>query len=387
MNLQYCQTIPGVQLALQQLAHWPPVVEEIIAVQQIAAPTFEEGARAAYVQARMEAVGLQSVQRDALHNVYGFHAGNGHGPTLLISAHLDTVFPNTTDLKVQRLGDRVYGPGIGDNSTGVAGLLRLAEVIAKHNLPHTGDIWFVANVGEEGLGDLRGMRAVVDRFNDQLDAVIVIEGCDFGTIYHQAIGVRRYRIAVETPGGHSWGDFGTPSAIHELVQLAAHLTTIPVPNEPRTTFNIGMIEGGTSVNTIAQHANLLLDMRSADINALQELIAHVDRIVWSARNRDVRINVTTVGDRPAGAIPRDHPIVQIVTAAYHTVGAPVSYHQGSTDANIPLSRGIPAVCIGLTDGGNAHRTDEYIEPATLGRGLQAALLMLLALTTPDPTSG
>ncbi len=371
---------PAVRAALADLADYRPALAVAIEIQQVPAPTFAERPRSVLVCQRMQALGLRDVEIDELGNVYGRRPGNPDQPALLVSAHLDTVFPADTDLSLRYEGDRVYGPGIGDNSVGVAGLLRLAEVYQRYDLPVSGDLWFVANVGEEGLGDLRGMRAAVNRLRPYLGGVIVIEGCDFGSLHHQAIGVRRFRIEASGPGGHSWGNFGTPSAIHVLVRLAARLTELNVPLLPRTTFNIGVISGGTSVNTIAQHASMLLDLRSVSSTALADLVREVYRLVeeTALEQPEVHVQLTTVGDRPSGSIPREHPLVQAAVAAYQMVGASISFQQSSTDANIPLSMGIPAVCVGLTDGGNAHRTDEYILPANLSRGMQALLLLSLA---------
>ncbi|MFV9507287.1 MAG: M20/M25/M40 family metallo-hydrolase [Oscillochloridaceae bacterium umkhey_bin13] len=379
MDLTTWRSHPAVQRALGELADYRPILETAIAIQQVPAPTFDEAERSAFVFDRLHALGLVDVSRDILGNVYGRRPGLVRRPGLLISAHLDTVFPRETDLRLRYEGERVYGPGLGDNSTGLAGLIHVAQAMQRHDLPNQGDIWFVANIGEEGLGDLRGMRAAVDRLRDQIGRVIVLEGCDFGTLHHQAIGVRRYRIEAHSPGGHSWGNFGTPSAIHALVRLAARITDLAVPRNPRTTFNLGVIEGGTSVNTIAESASMLLDMRSVGTAALDELINQVDRLVAAAANESSEITwkVTTVGNRPSGVISREHPLVHAAVSAYHWVGAHVSFQQSSTDANIPLSQGIPAVCIGLTDGGNAHRHDEFILPANLGRGLQALLLLAL----------
>ena len=379
MDIQRWRNHPAVQRALADLADYRPVLETALAVQQVPAPTFDEAERSALVFNRLQALGLSDLDVDALGNVYARRPGHASRPALLVAAHLDTVFPRATDLRLRYAGERIYGPGLGDNSTGVAGLFHLAEVLQRHDLPNQGSIWFVGNVCEEGLGDLRGIRAAIERLRRHLGCVLIIEGCDFGTLHHQAIGVRRYRIETTAPGGHSWGNFGTPSAIHSLVRLAAQLTELTVPRHPRTTFNLGVIAGGTSVNTIAEHASMLLDMRSVSPTALADLIAQVDRLVAAASvQTGVQLNVTTVGDRPSGSIAREHPLVQAVVAAYHAVGANVNFQQSSTDANIPLSLGIPAVCIGLTDGGNAHRQDEYILPANLGRGLQALLLMALA---------
>ncbi len=376
---------PAVQAALADLADYRPTLATAIEIQQVPAPTFAERPRSVLVSQRMQALGLHDVEIDELGNVYGRRPGIVERPALLISAHLDTVFPADTDLSIRYEGERVYGPGIGDNSVGVAGLLRLAEIYQRCDLPMQGDIWFVANVGEEGLGDLRGMRAVVERLRTRIGGVIVIEGCDFGSLHHQAIGVRRFRIEARGPGGHSWGNFGTPSAIHVLVRLAARLTELQVPVSPRTTFNIGMISGGTSVNTIAHYASMLLDLRSVSSAVLSDLVSEVYRLVEEATldQPEVHLQIIKVGDRPSGAIPREHPLVQAAVAAYQMVGAQISFQQSSTDANIPLSLGIPAICVGLTDGGNAHRTDEYILPTNLGRGMQALLLLSLAANTLD----
>lgn len=380
MDIQRWRDHPAVRRAFQELADFRPVLETAIAVQQVPAPTFDEAARSTLVLDRLRALGLSDIECDEIGNVYGRRPGRSQRPALLIAAHLDTVFPRDTNLHVRYEGDRVYGPGLGDNSTGVAGLIHLAQAMQRHDLPNEGDIWFVGNVGEEGLGDLRGIRAAVNKLRSRIGAVIALEGCDFGTLHHQAIGVRRYKIQVTAPGGHSWGNFGTPSAIHALVRLAARIADLNVQRNPRTTFNLGVITGGTSVNTIAETASLLLDMRSVSAPALADLVAQVDRLVAAAaaEHPDVQVQVKTVGDRPSGSISRDHPLVQAAVSAYHSVGATVSYQQSSTDANIPLSLGIPAVCVGLTDGGNAHRHDEFIQPANLGRGLQALMLLALA---------
>jgi acetylornithine deacetylase/succinyl-diaminopimelate desuccinylase-like protein len=265
---------------------------------------------------------------------------------------------------------------------GVAALLHLAHALEQANVANAGDIWFVANVGEEGLGDLRGMRAAVDRLGDDIGAAIALEGCDPSRIIHAGLGVRRYQISAAAGGGHSWSDFGAPSAIHALVRLAAQLTQLGVPKDQRSSFNIGVIEGGSSVNTIAERASLLLDLRSATPIGLDTLIRQVEQIVAGAHDSEpgVTFALKIVGDRPAGSIAREYPLAQLAGAAYLAEGLGAAYEIASTDANIPLSRGIPAVCIGVCDGGNAHRLDEYIEPARLPSGMRALLWLALAAT-------
>ena len=371
---------PAVRAASQGFGDGTAIVETAIAIQQIPAPTFEEARRGRYVEQKMRDLGLADVAIDYVGNVYGLRAGSTSGPGLLIAAHLDTVFPADTDLRVRREGGRIYGPGLGDNSLGVAALLHLAQAMRQHDIANAGDIWFVANVGEEGLGDLRGMRAACDRLGGQVAAAIALEGTGPDRVVHAGLGVRRYRISATAPGGHSWQNFGAPSAIHALVRLAAKLTELEAPKEPRSTFNIGVIEGGTSVNTIAERASLLLDLRSVEPGALNGLIAQVERIV-AAAEQEGAFQIEIVGDRPAGRIAREHPLVQAAAAAYAAAGIEVSFDAASTDANIPLSRGIPAVCVGVGDGENAHRLDEYIEPARVPQGMRALLWLALAATS------
>jgi acetylornithine deacetylase/succinyl-diaminopimelate desuccinylase-like protein len=361
------------------------VLEQVVAVQQIPAPTFAEERRAAYVEERFRAVGLADVTRDRLNNVYGRSAGTAPDrPPLVVSAHLDTVFPAETDLSTRREDSLYYGPGIGDNSTGVAGLLLVAEAMARHPLAHAADVWFVANAGEEGLGDLCGMRAVVDRFGGRA-AYVVVEGGLYGQLTHQAVGVRRYRIDVTAPGGHSWGGFGAASAIHVLGHLIVAIDGLTVPETPKTTYNVGIIEGGLSVNSIASSARLWLDLRSEGAEALDRLVQSALSIVddmnqaHAAGGDNVRIDVEQVGSRPAGSIPRGSSIVAYAEAALRAVGSEdVRYIVSSTDANIPLSRGYQAVCLGLTQSGNSHRPDEYIDVTHLPAGLSQLLLVVLA---------
>lgn len=371
----------AVQAALAGFQHdLAQIVEQAIAVQQVPAPTFAEERRAAYIAARFSELGLRDVRLDELNNVYGRYPGYDGGAPVVISAHSDTVFGADVDLTVRREGHLVAGPGIADNSLGVAGLFQLAAALQRHALRPARDIWFVSNVGEEGLGDLRGMRAVVEHFG-RAHAYIVVEGGLFGRICHQAIGVRRYRIAVQTPGGHSWGAFGAPSAIHHLGEIISAINHISVPESPKTTYNVGVISGGTTVNSIAAEAHLLLDLRSEGSAALDELVAQVDNIVQKAkRAQDVVVAIEVIGDRPAGEIPRDSWLVSLAVDALRQVGAAdnIEFTAGSTDANIPLSRGMSAVCIGLAQSGNAHRLDEYLDVTDIPAGLGQLLLLTLA---------
>lgn len=368
------KTLEGVDTRL------PALVDLAIAIQQIPAPTFAEQLRADFVQQQFTALGLTDVTQDSLHNVMGRWPGQNRGKAVIVSAHLDTVFAAATDLTIRREGKLIHGPGIGDNSVGVAGLLTLAQMVQETGLRPRRDIWFVANVAEEGLGDLRGMKAVVQKFGRDAAAYLIIEGGVFGHIFHQAIAVKRYRIEIITPGGHSWGDFGTPSAIHLLGRLIAALDQIQVPEKPRTTYNVGLIEGGTTINTIAARASLSLDLRSEDNKALADLQFQVQKaIAHVPLPKEARLVMTPIGDRPAGVIPVEHPLIGLAAAALRQVGCnDIKYSSGSTDANIPLSQGLPAVCIGLAHSHNAHRLDEYLDTTHLPAGMKQLLLLTLA---------
>jgi acetylornithine deacetylase/succinyl-diaminopimelate desuccinylase-like protein len=312
---------------------------------------------------------LAAVGKDEAGNVYACLPGKGVAPPLVISAHLDTVFPEPTSLEITHGSERICGPGIGDNSVGIAGLLGLTWALRSKGESLPGDVWLVANVGEEGLGDLCGMRAVVERFQNEPLAYIALEGMALGQIYNRGLGVRRYRITALTRGGHSWVDYGAPSAVHELISLAYRLTAMKLPGYPRTTMNIGVISGGTSVNTIAAEAHLELDLRSEDLAMLDQLTDQVESLVAGYNRTGVQVECQIIGNRPVGAISPHHPLVQTARRSLEKVGLEPRLHIGSTDANIPLSLGLPAICVGITTGGGAHTLDEYIHVQPVAQGI------------------
>lgn len=355
----------------------PEYLAEVLAVTRIPAPTFAEGERAAYVARRLTELGLADVGQDELHNVWARLPGAGGGPTLLLAAHTDTVFPAGTDVE-PRFDGRVWrAPGIRDNSTSVAAVLMLPRVLERAGLRLAGDLILTFPVGEEGLGDLRGMRALMDRFQDQVDAVCVVDG-NLGSICHAGISVRRLEVVGRAPGGHSWGNFGNTSAIHALARMVARISRLAVPSHPKTTYNVGTFSGGTSVNSIAQEARFLLDMRSEDPRALAELEAQVRQILAGeqAAAPGLQLTVQVVGDRPGGRLDPSHPLVQSAEAACRAVGVTPQLHTGSTDANIPLARGIPACAFGVASGGGIHTLGEYLDPSSLRPGLVALVLWL-----------
>ncbi len=339
-----------------------------VRIQQIPAPTFHEAERARFVREQWQALGLP-VEQDETGNVYALLRGSSAGKDVVLSAHLDTVFPADTPLRLRRDGERIAGPGIGDNSIAVAALVEVARAALEGNLALQGDVWLVANVGEEGLGNLQGMRAVVERFGASPLAYLVLEGMALGTIYHRALGVQRYRITAETEGGHSWANYGLPSAIHELARLIAQLDALALPRSPRTSLNAGVFHGGVSVNTIAPRAWAELDLRSESPEMLTWLSRQVNLLVGEANRPGVRMTLESIGQRPGGGIPLSHPLVQLAADCLREQGIAPAPLIGSTDANIPLSRGYPAICVGLTRGDRAHTEQEYIETAPLKQGM------------------
>jgi tripeptide aminopeptidase len=352
------------------------VLNFAVTLQQIPAPTFNEGRRAAFVLQQFRREGLSDVFMDPTGNAYGRMPGMGIRLPVVVSAHLDTVFPEDVDLKITRDIDRIAGPGIGDNSMGVAGLFGLLWALRQSKIQLPGDLWLVANVGEEGLGDLCGIRAVVDRFGERVSAYIILEGMALGQVYHRGLGVQRYRITVQTAGGHSWVDYGRPSAVHELALLVNRLTAIPLPVEPRTTLNVGVVGGGTTINTIAAKAYLELDLRSEESRALDNLVGQVEELVAASNRPNVMVRAEIIGRRPAAEISPDHPLVRLAIHCLQSQGIQACLNIGSTDANIALSRGLPAVCIGLTTGFGAHTQGEYVRIQPLSQGVDQIVTLV-----------
>jgi len=355
------------------------VLELAIEIQQIPAPTFNETKRGEFIYERFVQENLMDVEIDEIGNVLGRLAGSGTTLPIIVSAHLDTVFLSGTDLGCERLPDKVTGPGVGDNAIGLAGLFGLLWELNQQQVKLNSDLWLVANVGEEGLGDLRGMREVVNRFAGQIQAYIILEGMALGQVYHRGLGVRRFRITVNTSGGHSWVDYGKPSAVHELAQIVTRLLAIQLPEGSRTTMNVGVISGGTSVNTIAAEASLDLDLRSEDVAALEDLVKSVEGTVQEFQGSDVRVSIDLIGQRPVGEISQNHPLVALAVQGLEMVGIQPRLNIGSTDANIPLSLGYPAICLGLTTGNGAHTVNEYINSPPLELGLKQLLLVIKGL--------
>lgn len=362
---------------LKPLAEW--VVEEGIRVQQIPAPTFAEDERAAFVLDRFETFGLTSVSIDDAKNVYGLLKGaNRSVPSIMVLAHTDTVFSAETDLTIERDGDIIYGAGLGDNSMGVSGMLGLIKWFYDTRTTSACDIWFVASSCEEGLGDLKGIRAAYEQLKDQISMVINLEGLAYGHIYHAGIAVHRLHITAKAEGGHSWLHYGRPSAVHGIMELGAQINRITPPTSPRTTYNIGMVDGGTAINAIGTEASLWLDMRSEEQASLDKLREQVRLIINAVQRSGLEFEVEVVGSRPAGSISSSHPLVQGALETLSQLRLRGALETGSTDGNIPLADGCPTVTIGITRGGNAHRLDEYIETKPVSEGMKQLITLTLA---------
>jgi acetylornithine deacetylase/succinyl-diaminopimelate desuccinylase-like protein len=363
------------------------------AINAIPAPTFHEEKRAQDYAERFKALGLEQVHIDEAGNVLGTYKGSGAGPTVMLAAHLDTVYPMATDLTVTEKDGRLYAPGIADNARSLAAILAIAEAIKTAKIQTDGDIIFCGNVGEEGLGDLKGVKHIFSQ-HKEIKAFVGLEpalgGEQGDPITYLATGSRRYKVSFKGPGGHSYEAFGLPSAIHALGRAVAHIDDLRVPTDPKVTFNVGVIEGGQSVNTIAGAASMLVDMRSEDKAALQsvekQILAAVQRGVEETNKRwnstGIKAEPTLIGDRPAGKMSVASPIVQVALAASSAMGQkPALDSAHSTDANLPMSLGIPAITMsgGGSSSGIHSAKDEWWAPANAHLGPQNVMLTVLGL--------
>jgi tripeptide aminopeptidase len=375
------ERIDAVQAAAAAVS--PSVIELTARIAAVSSPTGDEGAKSLLVEQLFAREGLLA-ERDEIGDVVARVQGRIPPATgarsLLIAAHIDTVFPKETPLEIVQIDGRLIGPGVGDNSVAVAAVIMLKALLREAGEVPAVDVLVTGNVGEEGLGNLRGIREVMSNL-PEIGAVIALEGHNLGRVTHVAVGSRRLRITARGPGGHSWGDFGRPNAIHGLSRLIAELDAIPLPRTPKTTLSVGTIEGGVSVNTIAPEASCLLDLRSTDETALRRLCERVERLAGKARKEDgFSFEVETIGERPAGIVPTESPIVKVAARTLSVLNVEPSFDASSTDANVPIAASVPAVCIGLTTGGNVHRTDEFIDLDPVPAGLAQLALMTIAVS-------
>jgi acetylornithine deacetylase/succinyl-diaminopimelate desuccinylase-like protein len=369
-------------------SHRAWIDDEQARLTEIPAPSFQESERAAAVKVLLSAVGLE-VSTDKAGNVIGLLRGESDKELVILSAHLDTVFPTGTDVKVHRDKSRMTAPGISDNGAGLVALVAVARALHEARIQPRRTILFVADVGEEGEGNLRGMRALVDAYRERLKAVIVLDGSSIDHVTTKALASRRVEVVITGPGGHSWSDFGIPNPINALVRGSVRFINTRVPSSPRTTYNLGQIEGGTSVNSIPHEARLKVDLRSEGDDELVRLesalrdciAAGIRDEMETARDRSkgkLEWKLDLLGSRPGGELASNSPLLATLRAADEAVHNQSRLERASTDANIPLSLGIEAIAIGAGgNGGGAHSLQEWYESDGREIGLQRVLLTLL----------
>jgi tripeptide aminopeptidase len=372
--------------------------EEQIRITEIPSPPFQESARGAYMKKLFASTGLR-VETDEIGNVIGEWPGTSPD-IVMLTAHLDTVFPAGTNVRVRREGGKLLAPGISDNGTGLAALVALSKAFHEAKIKTNKTILFVADVGEEGEGNLRGMRALVESYKKRLKCVLALDGSATEYVTTAALASRRVEITITGPGGHSWSDFGAPNPIHALGRGIARFVTARVPESPRTSFNIGEIEGGTSVNSIPSSAHMKVDLRSeseTELATLEGLLrdavkAGIDEEMSAARERGMsgsanllNLKINVLGVRPAGELAENSPLLAALLAADNQLGNRSRRERSSTDANIPLSVGIPAISLGAGGrSGGAHTLEEWYDPAGRELGLQRVALTVLGVAGLEP---
>jgi tripeptide aminopeptidase len=370
-------------------AHDDAIIRTQIAVAQIAAPTGEEHERAGWIARRFRDAGLVGIHSDDVGNVVGRREGVEDLPPVVICAHLDTVFPRETDLSIHRDGERLVGPGINDNGRGLAVMLALAGEIDGVRLRSHRPIEFVATTGEEGLGDLRGAKHYFAERGRSAHAMVALDGAGDERIIHRALGSRRFRVSYAGPGGHSWAAFGSPNAVHAAAGAASRLSAFPLPASPRSTLSVGRIAGGLSVNSIPDSAWLEIDLRSTSAVALDTIERAIRQIAQDAADeenakrsfgtRPLTVRIDSIGSRPCGETPVDNALVQSAIEATKLVGRQPDLALASTDANVPISQGIPAIAIGAGGrGGDAHTRGEWFDNLHGTLGVARALTILMA---------
>jgi acetylornithine deacetylase/succinyl-diaminopimelate desuccinylase-like protein len=385
---------PSVRKAMDSIKSWNAwIVEQQVQLCEIPAPPFKETARGIEFRKRIAALGYPNARIDSIGNVIAERPGTGSGPTVMIAGHLDTVFPEGTDVKVKKVGERLAGPGIGDDCRGLATILAIAKGLNEGAVKTNGRIILVANVGEEGPGDLRGVRYMFgNTYKGKIDYFISVDGTGLH-VTNRAVGSHRYSVKFTGPGGHSYGAFGMPSAIHAMGRAIANISDLQVPAGPKTTFNVGIVKGGTSVNTISPDGVMDVDMRSESVENLEKMDVLIHAAVakgldaensrWPNSPAKISVKYDTIGIRPVGKVPQtgDTPIVRTALEAAKVFGDLPPLSAGSTDSNIPMSLGIQAITIGGGGrAGNAHAMAEWYEDGPDGyKGPQWALLLVSAL--------
>jgi acetylornithine deacetylase/succinyl-diaminopimelate desuccinylase-like protein len=363
---------------------------------RLAAPPFGEAPRGAWLAERFRELGLVDVQMDEVGNVFGVRPGYG-SRFVALSAHIDTVFPAAAPLHIRQQGSRLYGPGVADNGAGIAAMLAVASVLGSARISHALPFVFIGNVGEEGEGDLRGMRHVfaTARWRDAIAYSVIVDGAGVDTVVAEALGSRRFEVIMRGPGGHSWSDFGAPNPIIALSRAIEVFSQTPVPASPKTTFNVGVIRGGTSVNSIPESVSMRVDLRStstAEIDRLERALRVALDQALALENRAaaqrgirkpqvVQSEVVEIGNRPAGELAPDARLLKVIRAVDAQLGNTAQVQRASTDANIPLSLGREAIAIGAGgSGGGAHTLQEWFDCNGRDLGLKRILLTMLTLS-------
>lgn len=348
-------------------------VNELIELTEIPAPPFKEKVRALAYLEKLRKLGLSDVEMDAEGNVMGLRKGKNTAPMLAVLAHLDTVFPEGTDVKVKRQGNKLSAPGVGDDTRGLALLLTSIRALDAAKFETASDILFVGNVGEEGEGDLRGVKYLLTKgkYKDRIKQFISIDGGEPGPITNAGTGSKRYRVTFTGPGGHSYGAFGLVNPAYAMGNAITKFAKLSVPEKPKTTFNVGVLNGGTSVNSIPFEVSMDIDMRSESREELNKLVDAFHGLLFEAAAEEnkarstaqgmIKVEAKLIGDRPSGETPKDSLYVQKVAAVVQAFGLTPSYTISSTDSNIPISMGIPAVTIGRGKGGRQHSLDEWVD--------------------------
>jgi acetylornithine deacetylase/succinyl-diaminopimelate desuccinylase-like protein len=377
-------------------AHTREIAERQLEFTAIPAPPFGEAQRSAWLAERFREIGLEDVAIDEVGNVFGVRSGPAirgkerSGKYVAVSAHIDTVFAAGTKIEVRREGTKLLGPGISDNAAGVSALLAVAQAFVKTDAKLAMSIVFIGNVGEEGEGDLRGMRHLfAGAWREKIAYTLVVDGAATDTVIAEALGSRRFEVTVRGPGGHSWSDFGVPNPIVALARVVAKFSATPVPQEPKTTFNVGAISGGTSVNSIPESATMRVDLRSASAAEIDRLEAALREAVTDAVNETQRAQsgqaaltceIKAIGSRPAAELKADARMLQVVRAVDAQLGNTARMQRASTDANIPLSLGLEAIAIGAGGaGGGAHTLHEWYDPTNRDLGFKRMVLTLMTL--------
>jgi tripeptide aminopeptidase len=365
--------------------------KNLIELTEIEAPPFKEEKRAKEFAKRLRLAGLENVWIDSIGNVIGFLKGSIGNKNIAINAHIDTVFPEGTDVRVQVRNDTLYAPGIGDDTRGLAMLLTIAETIKMNNIEPLNNIIFIGTVGEEGLGDLRGVRYLFENNNPKIDSWIAIDGGSIGRVNNQALGSYRYEVIFDGPGGHSWGAFGLVNPHHALgygIKNFIEKADLYTSSGPKTSYNVGVISGGTSINSIPFESSMLIDIRSIEPNRLddmEEILFNSMQKALKEQNEmkrsgsDLTLTINKIGNRPSGKVEESVPLIQRTIAATQYMGVEPRLTIGSTDSNIPISIGVPSVTIGRGgEGGGAHSLDEWWINKDGYKSIQLALLILLS---------